>query len=460
MKARGLAAQHAADWTTLFSQRGFRYLFAAIFISLFGSGLNFAGVTWYILERTDSTVAVSLATILTTLPGLVVPPFAGVLIDRVDRRHLGIVLDLARGMIVFGTGALIYFGETGLWVVYAMNFLLGVGFSFYWSTANALVQEVAPPRQLVAGNAAVLVAVQTGMLTAGAVVGFFYERAGIAGILAIDAATYLAATLALFRMRRGHLPPRARPASPALATPATGRVPAPPAAPPALEGPPPASETGPLLVPVGAPGLVSGFVAELREGFRYLRGEHHVLAMGLVYSSMMAGVISSSVLIVALARDVLGAGPRGYGYMEGAWALGAITGGFATGILTQRAEPRRILLASLATLAAGHVLFPYAPHLAVAVGMNAAFGICRALAGVVTQSSIMSIVPRGLMGRTQAAFSFLSTLLQVMMSFSLGWLAEWVNLPVAFGVLGALYAGAFVAAFRYRPAARALPIPS
>lgn len=205
-------------------------------------------------------------------------------------------------------------------------------------------------------------------------------------------------------------------------------------------------------------GLVPGFVADLKEGFRYLREERRVLAMGLVYSCMMAGVISSSVLIVALARDVLGAGPRGYGYMEGAWAVGAITGGFATGILTQRAEPRAILLASLATLAAGHALFPYAPHLAIAVGMNAAFGICRALAGVVTQSSIMSIVPHGLMGRTQAAFSFLSTLLQIAMSFSLGWLAEWVNLPVAFGVLGLLYGGALAAAFRARPTVRALPV--
>jgi hypothetical protein len=88
--------------------------------------------------------------------------------------------------------------------------------------------------------------------------------------------------------------------------------------------------------------------------------------------------------------------------------------------------------------------------LLAAVAMNAVFGACRALAGVLAQTSIMSTVPRRLMGRTQSAFGVISTLLQVAMSFSLGWLAQHVSLPVAFGVLGLMYAGAAAAALRAR----------
>ena len=110
---------------------------------------------------------------------------------------------------------------------------------------------------------------------------------------------------------------------------------------------------------------------------------------------------------------------------------------------------------ALATLAVGHTLFPYVTLLAVAVAMNALFGGCRALAGVLTQTSIMSTVPRRLMGRTQSAFGVISTLMQVMMSFSLGWLAQHVNLPVAFSVLGMMYAGAALAAWRARALAKA-----
>src|SRR2546425_6493361 len=57
---------------------------------------------------------------------------------------------------------------------------------------------------------------------------------------------------------------------------------------------------------------------------------------------------------------------------------------------------------------------------------------------------------RRLMGRTQSTFSVISTLLQVSMSFTLGWLGQHAGLPVAFAVLGLLYSGAVVAALRAR----------
>ncbi len=75
------------DWKLIWAQRGFRFFFLAMFVSLFGSGMNFAGVSWYILSATHSTVKVSLQVIVVTLPGLFVPFLGGVLIDRLDRRR-------------------------------------------------------------------------------------------------------------------------------------------------------------------------------------------------------------------------------------------------------------------------------------------------------------------------------------------------------------------------------------
>ncbi len=83
------AATNPVDWKLIWAQRGFRYFFLAMFVSLFGSGMNFAGVSWYILAATHSTVKVSLQVIVVTLPGLFVPFLGGVLIDRLDRRYFG-----------------------------------------------------------------------------------------------------------------------------------------------------------------------------------------------------------------------------------------------------------------------------------------------------------------------------------------------------------------------------------
>jgi hypothetical protein len=131
------------------------------------------------------------------------------------------------------------------------------------------------------------------------------------------------------------------------------------------------------------------------------------------------------------------------------WAIGALAGGLAAGPLARR-NPHGVLVLALATLAVGHTLFPFARMLATAAAMNALFGACRALGGVLTQSSIMATVPRRLMGRTQSAFSVIATVLQVIMSFVLGWFAQHVALSAAFLLLGAIYGGGVVAALRAR----------
>ncbi len=420
------------NWKPLFRVPGFPFFFFAMLVSLFGTGMNFAGVTWFVLGATNSTVKVSLIVIIVTLPGLIVPPFGGVLIDRVDRRYLGITLDAARAVIVLGTAALAYVGRLTMWELYSMVLLLGTGFAIYWSTTNSLVQELVPREKLVAANATVLIAVQGGMAAAGAVVGFIYVRFGLAGILGIDGTTYLFSAICLLLLRHGYYPPHEAHNTRLLSSS------------PTIEAPPEMSE--PSLLRTDEDGLAAYSVfADIKEGLIYLREQPRVLALGITYACMMAGVISANVLVVALAKDLLSAGPRGYGYIEAGWAVGAIAGGLAAGDLARK-HPYGVLVLALATLAVGHTLFPFAHLLVIAVAMNALFGVCRALGGVLTQSSIMTIVPRHLMGRTQSAFSVIATILQVTMSFTLGWFAQNVTLSAAFLLLGAIYGGAVLAA--------------
>src|ERR1700739_353410 len=204
------AVTHRVDWSLLWQQRGFRYFFTAMFVSLFGSGMNFIGVSWYIMSATHSTGAVSGQVIVVTLPGLVVPFLGGVLIDRFDRRYLGVLLDLSRGFAVLAIAYIAWRGHLGVWRLFLMTLITGAGSAMYWSTVNALVQEVIPPNQFTGANAAVLIGVQSGMLIAGAFVGFLYGAAGIAGILAIDGATYFVSAYCLYSVRSGYVSPRDR----------------------------------------------------------------------------------------------------------------------------------------------------------------------------------------------------------------------------------------------------------
>jgi len=413
-----------ATWRRLFSQAGFPSYFIGMFVSLFGTGLNFAAVTLYVLARTGSTVQVSLSVILLTLPRLIVPLFGGVLTDRVDRRYLGIVLDVVRAVIVFAAAALAFAGRLELWQLYLMILLLGAAFAVYWSTSLALLQEIIPPVHLVGANAAALVAVQGGMLAAGAVVGIIYDHAGLAPILAIDGLTYLISAFCFYRLRSGYTPPRD-----------------------AVQPKSVMELDAPAVLALDAAEQPPAVLADIREGLRYLRGQPAVLALGLTNATMMAGVISANVIVVALSQDLLNAGARGYGYLQAGWVLGAVAGGLLALSLGRR-QPRSLLISALIVLAAGHALFPFAGVVAAAVAMNTLFGACRAVGSVLTQSSILRVVPQHLMGRTQSAFALIATALQIVMSFTLGWLAEHTSLQLAFALLGLLYGIAVLAAIR------------
>ena len=434
------AVTSRVDWKLIWAQRGFRYFFVAMFASLFGSGMNFAGVSWYILMATHSTVKVSAQVIVVTLPGLFIPFLGGVLIDRFDRRYLGIALDLVRGVFVLATAYIAWRGNLQLWHLYAMTLITGIGSAMYWATVNALVQEVIPPSQFTGANAAVLVGVQSGMLIAGAFVGFIYNTAGIAGILAIDGATYFVSAYCLYKVRSGYVSPRETKKYPRVYTEAT-------------EATAEALETGenPEIAEAGLSLSMTSdaMTSDLKEGFAYLKEQPLVCALGITHSIMMAGVVSANVVLVALVNDILKADARGLGFLEAGWAIGAITGGIiASQLRNSLRMPLYVVVCAI--LAIGHLATPFVAFVIGAMILQIIFGFCRALGGVVAQSSLMAIVPRHFMGRTQSAMAILTTVVQLFMTGALGWIAKSSGLVAAYALLAVLYLGATVSAIRAR----------
>src|SRR3984893_13044831 len=431
------AATSRVDWGLLWQQRGFRYFFTAMFVSLFGSGMNFIGVSWYIMSATHSTVAVSWQVIVVTLPGLIVPFLGGVLIDRFDRRYLGVLLDLARGFAVLAIAYIAWRGQLHLWHLYFMTLITGTGSAMYWANVNALVQEVVPPSQFTGANAATLVGVQSGMLAAGTLVGFIYDHVRSGGILGIDGLTYFASAACLYALRSGYVSPRDHKQYPKEYSEQAG------------------SSTLALALESGEnpevaeAGLSLSIYADMKEGFAYLREQPVVLALGVTHAILMASIVSSNVVVVALAEGILHSGARGFGFIEAGWAIGAISGGLVTSQLPQRIR-LPLYVAVMAALAIGHVAVPFVAFLLGAAILQGCFGFCRALGGIVAQSALMGIVPRHFMGRTQSAFAIIATVLQLAMSFSLGWIAEQFSIRVGFFLLAVMYAGATLTASRAR----------
>jgi len=66
----------------------------------FGNGIVMIAIPWLVLDRTGSAAAAGLLGALVSLPGIVVSPFVGALIDRVGRRKVSIYADVLSAVSV------------------------------------------------------------------------------------------------------------------------------------------------------------------------------------------------------------------------------------------------------------------------------------------------------------------------------------------------------------------------
>ena len=187
----------------LFLHRGLRLIFIANLVSMIGTGMNTAAVTWFILQATHSEMSLSTLVVLQTVPALLMLPFTGVIIDREDRRHLIMLLDALRGAMIFTVALLAFRNQVLIWHLYALAALVAAGFWMFWPTITALIQELSPESEFVGANTMLLAGVQGGWMIAGAIVGFVYERIHLGGVLALDAATYAVSFICYFAVRKG-----------------------------------------------------------------------------------------------------------------------------------------------------------------------------------------------------------------------------------------------------------------
>lgn len=129
-------------------KRTFAIIWSGQFISLLSSSaVNFAIIIWLSLE-TGSAEVLAFAAIAAFLPQTIIGPFAGVYIDRWDRKRTMILAD---GFIATCTGVmsiLFYLGYSDLMFIYILLALRSVGSAFHMPAMQASVPLLAPESEL------------------------------------------------------------------------------------------------------------------------------------------------------------------------------------------------------------------------------------------------------------------------------------------------------------------------
>ena len=398
-------------WILQKRSRSLRFVFAANVISMLGSGMNSAAVAWTILQRTHSEMALGTFAALQVIPAMLMLPFAGVIIDREDRRMLVMWLDAARAVIILAVTVLAFLHRVQVWELYLMNTLVAAGFWMFWPTITALIQELTPEDEFVHSNTFLMAGVQGGWLIAGALVGFVYEHIGLGGVLLIDVSTYAVSFAYYFAVRRGrHVVPRGDELRHDLE----------------------AAETA-----------VARFLREMREGLVFLRGHPSVVFLGTSWALFLGAMMTGVVVTAPLSDRVFHAGATGYGWLNGGWGVGAFMSALYAPALIARLGARSAIALAMLLLTFTMALSPFSPWLAIAVLLYGLMGSARGVSGVAMNTSLMQQVPPHVMGRVQNTIYFFGTFLQVALGLTVGAVASRISLAAGFGTIAAVYAVAF-----------------
>jgi MFS family permease len=304
--------------------RSFRRLYGAQLISFAGEWFATVALLGLVLEETGSAAAASAVLVLQTGGFALVAPFAGILADRVDRRHLLVAANAFRAPL-----PLLYLlgGEPGmLWLLFATVGLLAAGSALFEPTSSASLPNLVDRERLPEANVLIGSAWGT-MLAVGAGVGGLAAAAlGREAVFVINALTFAVSALLISGITRPLQEAREHDAAPH---------------PPVLEA--------------------------ARAALDFARS--HRLVGAFLLSKTTFGVGTGIVALLAVfGAEVFDAGDAGIGLLFAARGLGALAGPFlARAVLgTEDRALLRGIGISLVVLTVSYGIFPLAPGIAVA----------------------------------------------------------------------------------------------
>ena len=278
----------------LASNRNFRLLFSAQVISLTGSGATTVGLALFAYQLVggdSAAIVIGNALMLRILAFLLFSQLAGILADRLNRKHILIAADLVRFVLV----AMFPFIQYA-WQIYVLIFLINAATAFFTPTFDSTIPSVVGQEHYVKALSLSRVATDLEALAAPLLAGVLLALMGFKGLFWFNAGTYLISAVLVAASSLCHTP---KPASPFL---------------------------------------LCTFLQELSYGMKAML-RHAVLQRALMYSFVEAIAGAAAIVTTVIyVRDVLVLGESSFILVMAALGLGSMLAALVLGQATGRYE--------------------------------------------------------------------------------------------------------------------------
>lgn len=362
-RARSALGRIAVDVSPLRSSRQFRLLTIGSLVTQLGTQATLVALPYQVFVQTGSPLLTGLLGAVELLPIVAMSLYGGALADRLDRRRLLLVDQLALVAISGALAAGALAGSPPLWVLYLLAGLLA-GFGAIQNVArSAIVPNVVPQDQLRPALALVYGLYQLTMVVGPALGGALIALSGVGIAYAVDAASCLGMVVAVL----------------------------------ALDPQPPhgVEEHAPIA-------------ASIRDGLRFVRSERALLGSFCIDLAAMTFGMPRA-LFPVLALTVYHAGAVGTGALYASASAGATVAALTTGWLHGLRRLGLIVIWAVMAWGAAVALVGLVTTLWAAMVLLAVAGAADSISAVCRSTINQTVTPDAMRGRMSAVFSLVVT---------------------------------------------------
>ncbi|MHC2454671.1 MFS family permease [Rhizobium leguminosarum] len=388
----------------------FLALAAAETLSLSGTRLSTIAIPWLVLSTTGSPVLTGLTAMMEMLPYVAAKALSGPLIDRVGPKRIAVVCDIASVAVVMLVPMLDWFGllvmPLLLPVVFAMGVLRGPSDAAKQAMVPDIAELAAVPIERVTGVVGAIerLASTAGAAGAGALIGLI----GPGQALVVNAITFAAAALIV-----GVGIPRLR------------------------------SMSELRDAPEARPGGMSSYLGDLREGWRFLRGDAVLVSIVIMVATTNLLDQAYHAVLLPVWTQSSGHGPELLGAMFSAFTGASIVGAAIAAAIGERMP--RLMVYTVAFLLTG---FPRFLVIALDAPLSLIFltlaiaGFASGFLNPILSAVIFERIPKPLTGRVTAMNAALCFALIPFGGLVGGALISMIGLAAALSLTGLTYLAA------------------
>jgi MFS family permease len=336
-------------WRAL-RHRNFKLFFFGQSISVIGTWMTRLATAWLVYQLTHSALLLGVVSFSGQIVSFLMGPFAGVWVERMERRRLLVITQAAGAIQSLALAALTLTHVITLGEIIGLMAFQGLINAFDMPGRQSFLIQMVEDR----GDLANAIAINSSMANGARLIGPAIGGLIIAGFgegwcFLIDGVSYFAVIASLLLMRI-----------------------------PALEG---------------RDGVGSSLLLELREGWDYVRGFRPIRTILLLFALTCLMGWPYSVLLPVFAAKVLHGGAHSLGWLTAASGVGAFSSALALAMRKSVVGLTRTLQAAAVLLGAGLILFGLSHILWLSLVLMVVVGFGLIQAAAVSNTIIQSLVP-------------------------------------------------------------------